>query len=139
MTSKKDDKKFKIGDVFLDSAYGKHRYFIVGQDNNRNKVLVVMATSKCDKKFYYADKKNNFYTVDSIVKVQKDKYQSRIRNNECSLIEETCFDCNDAEVKYLNNMEVIKCSPLSKELLSTLQEACKQSLNIEKDVMGLMD
>jgi len=130
----------KTGDVFLYNDEKQHRYFVVGQDNkNSNKILCVIATSQCDKRRKYAAEKN-LYSSDSVVSVNPSEYKSEIHHQKCSLTKQTCFDCNDVQIMYWNQMRSSKkmCSPMNREVLNKLHQAIRSSPITEEDVLNLL-
>lgn len=123
------------GDVIvIDLGSGTHRFAVVGaSDEPQKKVLLVMVTSKVEKRRRHADR-GTLSTQESLVEVQPGEYQSKENAERCSLTKPTCFDCNNPNpmpVTYL--LGHVRCDPISDDLLKKLKQGVRRSPAVDQD------
>ena len=81
-----------------------------------------------------ASHKTNLRSSESIVEIKKEAYQSNRSSEVCSLTRDTCFDCNEILTVHTEGpiQTATLCDPISTDLLHTIQQAVKQSPEVEE-------
>lgn len=120
--------------IVVDLGSGDHRFVVVGIGSGlQEKVLLVMATSKVEKRRRHAGK-GVLSTQESLVEVQPSEYQSKENTKHCSLTKLTCFDCNNPSpvpVSYLSGC--VTCDPVSTNLIDKLKQGVRCSPAVDQD------
>ena len=125
----------EVGDLFVcNLGSGFHRYVIVGKDVSLpHMLLLVMATSKIQKRKQYIQK-TPLTTLDSLVEVQSEEYQSTVHPERCTLTKQTCFDCNNPySIDMQSVQDYTRCDSVSDALLGRLKNAVFLSPAVDRD------